>query len=248
MYRTKEDFASMFRDEARKCGADGVIFKFLSGFSSGSVTAYATGVKLLGKAAGLTDSDKIKAFSLAIQSHDLAKVKELLAPVPKSSSERAPSDDQMVNLGLYIAALDGLNCDAKIVNLLEKEYEARVPKFRAIDMFGGNKSDSDTPLCRDVMARSLPSMTPLADAVLQVNNHYVRLLNYSSRDLEKKAAKYEALLVTAAKIIQESCHRSSTDPICAMKGAYLDFAKKSSAASVNSVKKNGAAVRKILGG
>ncbi|MGZ3805210.1 MAG: hypothetical protein ACXVB4_13425 [Pseudobdellovibrionaceae bacterium] len=248
MYTKKEDFEPMFKQEARKCGADGVIFSFLSGYSQGSVTAYGTGIKIKGQAAGLIAEDKIKAFSLAIQTHDLNKTKEILASVPKAKSERAPTDDQLVNLGLYIATLDGMNCDQKIVDLLEKEYEAVVPKFKAINLYSIDKNDQNSPLCSDVMARSLPKMSDISQAVLEVNNHYVEQLNRTfDKDLDKKVAKYNSLLKEASRIIADACKRSNTDSTCAMKNGYLDFANKTKAVKLPAVKKNAADVIKILG-
>jgi hypothetical protein len=238
-YTQKEDFESMFKQEARKCGADGVIFGFMSGYSKGKVTAYGTGIKVTGQSAVLVDENKIKAFSLAIQSHDLPKVKELLANVPKKQTERAPTDDELVNLGLYIATLDGLNCEKKIVGLLQEEYGGTVPMFRAINFYSADKPDSNAPLCNDVILRSLPKMKDRPKAIVEINNHYVGLLNnsYDSK-LNEKAAKYSKLLNLAAQMIAESCKLSSTDPICATKGAYLDFANKSKSFSLPAVKKN----------
>jgi hypothetical protein len=238
-YTQKEDFESMFKKEARKCGADGVIFSFMSGYQQGKVSAYGTGIKITGQGAGLTSEDKIKAFSLAIQSHDLPKVKELLSGVPKKQSDRAPTDDELVNFGLYIATLDGLNCDAKIVTLLEEEYGGYVPMFKAVNFYSADKPDSNSPLCRDVMARSFPKMKDRSKAIVEINNHYVALLNnsYDSK-LNEKAGKYSKLLNAAAKEISSSCKTSSTDPACATKGAYLDFANKSKNAGVANVKKN----------
>lgn len=188
------------------------------GYEEGRVTAYGTGIKITGQAAGLSDENKVKASSLAIQSRDLPKVKELLSTVPQKSAERAPTDDQLVNLGLYIATLDGMACDLAIVKLLEEEYEAHVPNFQALVLSG--KFDFNTPLCNDVMARSLPKMEDKLKAVVQINNHYVELLN-SSLDAQKnvKASKYNKLLVSASQMIAEACARSTTDPICATNGS-----------------------------
>ncbi|HEY8272423.1 MAG TPA: hypothetical protein VIG33_16140 [Pseudobdellovibrionaceae bacterium] len=246
-YTQKEDFEVMFKKEARKCGADGVIFGFMHGYQQGKVTAYGTGIKISGQGAGLSGENKIKAFSLAIQSHDLAKVKELLGAVPKEQSERAPTDDELVNLGLYIATLDGLTCDEKIVSLLEDEYGATVPMFNAINFYSTDKNDSNTPLCRDVMARSFPKMKDRSKAIVEINNHYVALLNSSyDTKLNGKAAKFSKLLNVAARAISDSCKTSSTDPACATKGAYLDFANKSKNAGVASIKKNAKDVLAIL--
>lgn len=248
MYTKKEDFEKMFQQEARKCGADGVIFGFLNGYSQGSVTAYGTGIKIKSQTAGIATEDKIKAFSLAIQTHDLQKVQEILASVPKQKKERAPTDDELVNLGLYISTLDGLNCDQKIVNFLEKDYEAIIPKFKAVSISSTDKNDQNTPLCNDVMARSLPKMTDTSKAILEVNNHYVEQLNRTyDHDLDKKAAKYNGLLKQASKMIAEACKRSSTDSTCAMKNGYLDFANKTKGAKSPAIKKNAVDVLKILG-
>ncbi len=86
MYTKKEDFETMFKKEARKCGADAVIYSFLNGFSQGTVTAYATGVKIKGQTAGLIEEDKIKAFSIAIQTHDLNKTKSANTPAIKKNA------------------------------------------------------------------------------------------------------------------------------------------------------------------
>lgn len=245
-YTQKEDFASMFKEEARKCGADGVIFNYLSGFQSGTVKAYATGIKITGKGAGLVDAEKIKAFSLAIQSHDLKKVSEIIAPVPKQQKERAPSDDALINQGLYIATLDGLSCDPKIVQLLEKEYEGRVTQFGAVNIWVSGRSDSETPFCQNVMARSLSKMVPLSDAIVKVNNHYVSLIMDAEDDLPKKAAAFRELLITAAKLIAGACQKDSTDPVCATKGAFLDLSNKTKNALIKSVKSNATQVLAIL--
>lgn len=246
-YRNKEDFEDMFKKEARKCGADGVIFKFLHGYQQGKVTAYATGIQVTSQAAGLTDTNKVKAFSLAVQSHDLPTVKKLISAVAKKQAERAPTDDELINLGLYIAALDGMNCDKKIVDLLEKEYEGRVSKFRAVNFFSVDKPDSNTPLCDDVIARSLPKMQDKSKAIVEVNNHYVGLLNSTyDRKLNEKAARYRKVLTVAANMIADACKLSETDPICATKGAYLDFANKTKNVKLSSVKKNAQEVLKIL--
>ncbi len=246
-YTQKEDFEKMFQQEARKCGADGVIFSFMSGYSQGNVTAYGTGIKISGQSAGLTSDDKIKAFSLAIQTHDLGKVKELLASVPKQKKDRAPTDDQLVDLGLYIATLDGLTCDSKVVDLLEKDYEGIVPKFKAVSLYSADKNDQNSPLCNDVIARSLPKMADLSQAVLEVNNHYVEQLNRSyDHDLEKKVVRYNSLLKEASRLIADACKKSSTDSTCAMKNGYLDFANKSKIAKSSAIKKNANDVLKIL--
>jgi hypothetical protein len=246
-YTQKEDFAEMFQKEARKCGADGVIFSFLSGYKNGNVTAYGTGIKIRGQTAALSSPEKLKAFSLAIQTHDLKKVRELLASVPKAKAERAPTDDDIVNLGLYIATLDGLSCDTKIVELLESEYGATVPKFKALNLVATGRNDSNTPLCNDVMARSLPKMTDIPQAVIDVNNLYVELLNNTyDKDLDKKAAKYNRLLKEASRLVKTTCLRSSTDPACAMKNGYLDFAKKTKDVKLPAIKKNAQDILSIL--
>jgi hypothetical protein len=242
-YTTKEDFKGMFEKEARKCGANGAIFSFLSGFSSGSVTAYATGIRITSQEANLDDSEKIKAFSMAIQAHDEKKVRQLLNNVSKNSSERAPTDDEMVNLGLYIASLGGLECDGKIVELLENEYGGYVPKYNAVTI----GSDSDTPLCKDVIAKSLPKMKNQLDAVVKTNNHYIGLLKYPSDDFEKRVAAYNKLLVQASKLIVEGCERSDTDPVCAVKAAYIHFADQTKVAKSSALKKNARDILKVLG-
>lgn len=246
-YRYKEDFAEMFKEEARKCGADGVIFSSLHGYAQGSVTAYATGVKILSKEAGLTDPNAIKAFSLAIQSHDLPKVREIIAKIPKDPKERAPSDDQMINIGLYIATLDGLKCDPKMIYLLEKEYKGRVPKFEAINFFSLDKPDSNSPLCQNVMARSLGRMENHSEAVIKINNHYVGLLNNQfDQQLNRKAQQYNKLLVEGAKLITQRCQKSSVDPVCALKGAFVNVARTSKNFKQPAVRKNAADILAIL--
>lgn len=246
-YTEKEDFANMFMSEARKCGADGVIFSFMSGTRNGNVTAYGTGIKITGQSAGLSDENKVKAFSLAIQSHDYLKVKEILTNVPKKSGDRAPTDDELVNVGLYIATLDGMNCDKEIVNLLSNEYGAYVPKFKAFNFNSFSKPDSNAPLCNDVMARSFAKMKDPSNAIVEINNHYVNLLgNPYDAKLGAKAARYSKLLTTAAQAIAASCKVSSVDPICAIKGSYLDFANKTKNAKLSALKKNANSVLAIL--
>lgn len=50
----KTDFENMFKAEARKCGANGVIFKSMFGYRKGSVTALAAGIRIKSQAAKLT--------------------------------------------------------------------------------------------------------------------------------------------------------------------------------------------------
>lgn len=242
-YTQKEDFEPMFKTEARKCGADGVIFGFMHGFRDGAVTAQATGIRILGQPAAVTDEKQMTAYSLAIQSHDLPKIRLLLEKVPKKRFDRAPTDDELVNLGLYIATLDGATCDKNVIQLLETEYEGRVTSFKPIQMSGGNKFDSDSPLCENVMARSLPRMEDKVSAVAAVNNHYVDLLNGADKKaVDQKAGRYLLLLEAAAKLIVESCQLSETDPVCAIKGSYMDFATRTKAVPLLAVKKNAKAV------
>ena len=246
-FTQKEDFENMFKAEARKCGANGAIFGFMHGYTQGSIMATATGIRIKGQAAKLTDKNQIKAFFLAIQSKDLEKVKELIENVPKSQAERAPTDDDMINTGLYIATLDGMNCDTRIVNLLEDEYGGRVTKFKAIEFHSSTKPSSNAPLCKDVIARSLSKMRDKSKAVIEINNYYVALLNQNyDKSRDKKAARYAKLLSAAATTIAEACKVSSTDPVCAMKGAYLNFANKSKVVKTNNIQKNARTVLSIL--
>ena len=153
----------------------------------------------------------------------------------------------MINLGLYIATLDGLGCDSKIVNLLEKQYGGRIPKFKAINFYSASKPDSNTPLCNDVVARSFSSMVDKSQAIVEVNNHYVALLNRSyDKQIDLKAGKYTKLLAIAARTIADACAKSSTDSICATKGAYLDFANKSKSVKLPNIQKNAKLVLGIL--
>lgn len=242
---SKEDFEEKFKDEARKCGANSVIVGFSISYPGGAEKRFGTGIRIKSQAAALTGEDKVKAFSLAIQTHDLLKLSEILAPVPKHKSERAPTDDQMVDLGLYIALLDGLECDSKIVGLLEKNYEAVVPKFGAITLAG--KSDSNVPLCNDVMARALEKMRDATDAVRETNNHYVRQLKSSyEKDFEKRVSKYNELLKAAARVIANACMRSGTEPTCVMKNGFLSFSNQTKNSKSASVRKNAVDVLKIL--
>lgn len=245
MYDEKEDFADMFQSEARKCGANGVIFSFLSGTKGGAVTAYATGVRIESRKAELTSQELVKAYSLAIQSGDLDKVRTILAPIAKDPAERAPSDDNLVNIGLYIAATRGLDCLPEMVTLFENEYGAHIEKFGAV-LIG---EESAVPLCRDVVARSFPKMADKVEAIRKINNLYVGLLNtsFDSRRAEK-AARYEKLLQRAAFAIVDACAASATDPVCSMKGAYLDFAQKTRLSSVAAFKQNAKQVIGALSG
>ncbi len=190
----------------------------------------------------------VGTFSLAIQSQDLTKVRELLLNVPKQPKNRTPSDDAVINLGLYVATLDGLRCSAKIVGLLEVEYEARVTRFGAVQLPSKTRTDSQTPLCLDVMARSLAHMENQEAAVLSINNYYVDLLaNYNGADLELRIAAYNQLLREASKLIAEVCKRSQDDPICALRTSFIDFSTKTKGIKSRALEQNSKDVLKILG-
>jgi hypothetical protein len=235
------------KTEARKCGADGVIMygRLLNAASSEST--WATGIKIRGQEAVFVSAESVKAFSLAIQNHDLAKVRELLLQVPKQKKDRAPSDDTLINLGLYMATLDGLSCNAKMVGLLEMEYSGLMTKFGAVPMTGSSKSETQSPLCLDVAARSLAKMENPTTAVLTVNNYYVDLLaNYEGRDLERRVSAYNQLLREAAQLISTACAKSVKDPTCELKKSFVDFAKKTKDIKSRALKRNAQDVLKIL--
>jgi hypothetical protein len=245
-----EDLITIFQREVRKCGADGVI---MSGNYHDGTPYYGewifhgTGIRINGQTAIFTTRDKKSAFSLGIQAHDLAKVREVLSSVPRRRQARAPSDDQVVDLGLYIATLDGLNCDASIVELLEKEYEAVFPKFNAVSFYIADHNDSNTPLCADVVARSLARMTDLPTAVLEIHNHYVEQLNRPyDHNLDTKVGKYNSLLKEASRMIVNACKLSSIDPTCMLKNPYLNLANRTKAVKSVLLSKNANDVFEIL--
>ncbi|CAN5638910.1 hypothetical protein BH10BDE1_BH10BDE1_11180 [soil metagenome] len=236
----------VLKSEARKCGADGVINYSSLLSTSTSDSTWATGIKIRSRDAVFVSPESVKAFSLAIQNHDLVKVKELLSRVPKQQKDRAPSDDTLIDLGLYIATLDGLACNAKMVGLLEVEYEGKFSKFEAVKM-KGVKTDSQTPLCLDVVARSIARMEKPSSAVLAVNNYYVDLLaNYDGPDLEPRVSAYNQLLVQASRLIVEACAKSAADPTCNLKKSFLDFASKTKDIKSRALKRNAKDILKIL--
>lgn len=236
------------KSEARKCGADGAImYSRLLTAGSGEST-WVTAIKIKSHEAVFISPDSVKEFSLAIQKHDLAKVRELLMKVPKQRHDRAPSDDTLINLGLYIATLDGLSCNAKMVGLLEVEYEGYVTKFGAVTMKNATQNDSQAPLCLDVMARSIAKMENPTNAVLTVNNYYVDLLaNYDGRDLERRISAYNQLLREAAQLINTACAKSEKEPTCALKNSFIDVAGKTIDIKSRSLKRNANDIMKILG-
>jgi hypothetical protein len=236
------------KSEARKCGADGVImYSRLLSAGAGDST-WATAIKIHSHEAVFVSPESVKVYSLAIQNHDLTKVREILANVPKQRQDRAPSDDTLINLGLYTATLDGLSCNAKMVGLLEVEYQGFVSKFGAVAINNAVKNDSQTPLCLDVMARSLARMENPQAAVLMVNNYYVDLLaNYDGRDLERRVAAYNQLLRESSQLIASACAKSAKDATCALKTSFLDFASKTKDIKSRALKRNAKDVLKILG-
>lgn len=245
-FQKKEDFRSIFEKEARKCGANGVIYLSMSPVTHGDVSAFGTGIKILSKSSAL-DADKIKTFSLAVRDQDLERAKELIKDIPKSRDERAPSDDELINIGLYLTALQGLKCDEKMVQLLQDEYQGRVTEYSMVKSFGDDEPDSNTPLCSNVMAKSLPEMNDTNKAVDYTQRYYNELQQPPFlKSYKAKIAAYHDLLLASAKLIQAGCAKSATDTTCALKPEYLKWAHAQEKSVTQAIRHNARDVLEIL--
>jgi len=190
---------------------------------------------------------RLKSISAAIETRNLKKLREALDPIAKDPQGRSATENALINSGLYLVTLDGLKCDAKMVNLLEKVYQGRVTKFKAVSFISVDKSDSSTPLCKDVMANSLGKMKDPAMALTDVSNYYVKLMNDKAESqIEKKAAAYKKLLTTASAMIKEACKTSETDLVCSLRPAYLAIANPSKKPKTKAVEGNANSILEIL--
>lgn len=242
----KEDFTAIFEKEARKCGADGVVYQSMSAVSRGDMIAYGTGIKIRSKTSAL-NVEKIKTFSIAVRDHDQQRAEELIRDIPKKRDERAPSDDELINIGLYFTAMQGFGCEGKMVDLLQNQYEGRVPQFAMVRPFDDEHQDSDTPYCKNVMAKSLPQMDDAKLALTTVEHDYSNLISGKhTGDYKKKVQAYHDLLAEAAKLIQSRCSKSATDPVCAIKANYVKFATRQQKSQTKNVKTNATDVLSIL--
>jgi hypothetical protein len=240
-YREKEDFEKMFKNEARKCGANAFIFQWLSGFKQGDVEAHALGIRIVGASAGVDVSEEsVKAWAYAVQGNDVNKVQELLAKVPKDPAARAPTDDILLNSAVYLVSARGLTCDKKMVSLLMDDYKAYLTKFE------GRSQDRKTFMCGDVVSLSLPKMKDQTEAVRKTNDEYVGLMNLSGSS-EKEIAAFNKSLVVVGKIIADECVKAPTSATCALKGAFVDIATKTKASKSAAAKKNSKDLLKALG-
>jgi hypothetical protein len=242
----KEDFTSIFEKEARKCGADGVVYQSMSAISRGDMIAYGTGIKIRSKTSAL-NVEKIKTFSIAVRDRDQQKAQDLIRDIPKKRDERAPSDDELINIGLYLTTIQGFDCEDKMVDLLQNQYEGRVPEFAMVKSFDSEHQDSDTPYCKTVMAKSLPQMDDAKGALTTVEHYYRNLISGKhGAYYKKKVQAYHDLLTEASKLIQRRCSKSATDPVCALKANYVKFATEQQKSQTKNVKMNATDVLSIL--
>lgn len=188
-----------------------------------------------------------KAVSAAIETRDQKMLRKVLKNISKKPEFRKSEENDILNAGLYLATLDGLKCETIIIHILEKIYQARVLKLKAVHFISVDKNHESSPLCRDVIANSLPRMNDPAVVLNEVSEYYVKLItDDSEKQIEKKAASYNRLLTTASYMIKEACKKSESDSVCQLKPTFQAFANQSKNSKTRAVKRNAGAVLDIL--
>ena len=152
-----------------------------------------------------------------------------------------------INTALYVATLEGLSCHKKIVNLLEKEYGGYITKISVMSNWNQTRSYLNSPLCNNVLARSFSKVHDKLKFIQQVNDFYIQLISGRDKQMNLKAKQYHKLLVVISNSINKACQKSQTDPVCAIRGSFIDIANKSKKASSPNVRKNAQTLLKILG-
>lgn len=215
-----QDYYPQLKEEARKCGANGVILDL--GYQFGKkIDINATGIRVTSEAKKI-DKKVYKNLSLATQSSNIKVLKKLLSGVNKKRALRAPSDTAVLDGLYYIYARKGLACQNKMVKFF-KSYESVIPKFGYLSMYGDGLSDQNIIFCKDALETSYSEVTKKEEFTLKLNNHFSSFIKYISprdKQLSQKLGKFRRMFKVVNQDIKRACQKSETSELCILKTNY----------------------------
>lgn len=225
-------YHGLLKKEARKCGGNVALVLNEEANDKNMVMVTATIIKTFTDSERITE-EQFQKMELALKHNNVDSIKEILlkSQVSKDALFRHQRDNGDLYAILLLELVNGSNCNQQTVQLLQKEYQVRLPVFYLNDVLNRpgtyykkdySEYEQASLYCKGYVENNFAIFEDRDKIALKFVDHYNKLLReYNSpTELLAKLSSLNRVFGLIASDVRNACQKDTMSDLCIMRASF----------------------------